>query len=103
MKIKSLNIPCKSYVSGTPIDGYEYECEYYDKSGLCMDNYFKLNPYKFINDYIDNLKWYQKSWLKLCCKRKDKQIKILSVDLASDSELHFNIERELNRLYKERR
>lgn len=37
MKIKSLSIPCKSYVYGTPIDGYEYECEYYDQSGLCVE------------------------------------------------------------------
>ena len=55
-----------------------------------MDKYFKSNPYKFINDYVGNLKWYQKLLLKLYCKRKDKQIRVLSVDLASDSELHFN-------------
>lgn len=54
------------------------------------NNYLKSNPYKFINDYVGNLKWHQKLWLKLYCKRKDKQFVILSVDLASDSELHFD-------------
>lgn len=37
MKIKSLNIPCKEYRSGNPSDGYEYECEYYDQSGQCVE------------------------------------------------------------------
>ena len=65
MKIKSLNIPCKSYVSGTPIDGYEYECEYYDKSGLCVEcdecicNFGDINPItgkriNFILRFIQN-------------------------------------------------
>ena len=37
MKIKSLDIPCMSYRSGNPSDGYEYECEYYENSGICIE------------------------------------------------------------------
>jgi len=50
VRIKSLNLACKSYRSGNPIDGFEYECEYYDKSGLCVEcqdcicNFGDINP-----------------------------------------------------------
>ncbi len=50
MRIKSLNLACKSYRSGNPIDVFEYECEYYDKSGLCIEcqdcicNFGDINP-----------------------------------------------------------
>ena len=52
--------------------------------------YYKINPYKFINDYIGNLKWYQKVWLKLYCRRKDRQIIITESATSTDTEIKFN-------------
>ena len=73
MKIKSLDIPCKGYKSGTPIDGYEYECGYYDKTGICTEcdecvyNFGDINPVSgkrinFILRFIQNkraIKYYK--------------------------------------------
>ena len=57
-----------------------------------MIKYYNHSPYKFINDYIGNLKWYQKLWLKLYCRRKDRQIIIVdkSVDSATEIKLNNN-------------
>ena len=57
-----------------------------------MREYYNYSPYKFINDYIGNLKWYQKLWLKLYCRRKDRQIIIVdkSVDSATEIKLNNN-------------
>lgn len=52
--------------------------------------YYKINPYKFINDYIGNLKWYQKVWLKLYCRYKDRQIIITDSTTSTDTEIKFN-------------
>ena len=35
-----------------------------------MIKYYKHSPYKFINNYINDLKWYQKIWFKLYCRYK---------------------------------
>ena len=35
-----------------------------------MNNHYKSNPYEFINNYINDLKWYQKIWFKLYCRYK---------------------------------
>ena len=43
-------IPCEGYKCGNPIDGYEYECGYCDKTGICIDcgecicNFGNINP-----------------------------------------------------------
>mgnify|MGYP003590179412 CR=1 FL=1 len=55
-----------------------------------MINYYKSNPYKFINDYIGNLKWYQKLLLKFYCRRKDRQIIIVDECVDSVTEIKFN-------------
>ena len=56
-----------------------------------MNNkYYKSNPYKFINDYIGNLKWYQKLWLKFYCRYKDRQIIIADSTTSTDAEIKFN-------------
>ena len=55
-----------------------------------MINYYKSNPYKFINDYIGNLKWYQKLWLKFYCRYKDRQIIITDSTTSTDTEIKFN-------------
>ena len=52
--------------------------------------YYKSNPYKFINDYIGNLKWYQKLWLKFYCRYKDRQIIITDSTTSTDAEIKFN-------------
>lgn len=51
--------------------------------------YYKINPYKFINDYIGNLKWYQKVWLKLYCRYKDRQIIITDSTTSTDTKIKF--------------
>ena len=55
-----------------------------------MINYYKSNPYKFINDYIGNLKWYQRLWLKFHCRYKDRQIIITDSTTSTDTEIKFN-------------
>ena len=52
--------------------------------------YCKINPYKFINDYIGNLKWYQRLWLKFYCRYKDRQIIITDSTTSTDTEIKFN-------------
>ena len=52
--------------------------------------YYKINPYKFINDYIGNLKWYQRLWIKLYCRYKDRQIIITDSTTSTDTEIKFN-------------
>lgn len=52
--------------------------------------YYKSNPYKFINDYIGNLKWYQRLWLKFHCRYKDRQIIITDSATSTDTEIKFN-------------
>ena len=52
--------------------------------------YYKINPYKFINDYIGNLKWYQRLWLKFYCRYKDRQIIITDSTTSTDTEIKFN-------------
>lgn len=73
MTFKQLNIPCKLYRIGNPLDGYEYECEYYDSSGLCVEcdecicNFGHINPINgkrinFILMFIQNrraIKYYK--------------------------------------------
>ena len=54
------------------------------------NNYYKSNPYKFINDYIGNLKWYQRLWLKFYCRYKDRQIIITDSTTSTDTEIKFN-------------
>ena len=75
MKIKKLNIPCKSYQCGTPTDGYEYDCEYYDSNGICVEcdecicNFGDINPINgkrinFILRFIQNkraIRYYKKN------------------------------------------
>ena len=56
-----------------------------------MNNeYYKSNPYKFINDYIGNLKWYQRLWLKFYCRYKDRQIIITDSATSADTKIQFN-------------
>ena len=55
-----------------------------------MIKYYNHSPYKFINDYIGNLKWYQRLWLKLYCRRKDRQIIISDSATSTDTEIKFN-------------
>ena len=55
-----------------------------------MTKYYNHTPYKFINDYIGNLKWYQRLWLKLYCRRKDRQIIITDSATSTDTEIKFN-------------
>lgn len=55
-----------------------------------MIKYYNHSPYKFINDYIGNLKWYQRLWLKLYCRRKDRQIIIDDSATSTDTEIKFN-------------
>lgn len=31
-------IPCKGYQSGTPLDGFDYDCEYENSGGFGCDN-----------------------------------------------------------------
>ena len=55
-----------------------------------MIKYYNHSPYKFINDYIGNLKWYQRLWLKLYCRYKDRQIIITDSTTSTDTEIKFN-------------
>ena len=55
-----------------------------------MIKYYNHSPYKFINDYIGNLKWYQKLWLKFYCRYKDRQIIIADSATSTDTEIKFN-------------
>ena len=55
-----------------------------------MREYYNYSPYKFINDYIGNLKWYQKLWIKLYCRYKDRQIIITDSTTSTDTEIKFN-------------
>lgn len=55
-----------------------------------MINYYNHSPYKFINDYIGNLKWYQRLWLKFYCRYKDRQIIITDSTTSTDTEIKFN-------------
>ena len=55
-----------------------------------MREYYNHSPYKFINDYIGNLKWYQKLWIKLYCRYKDRQIIITDSTTSTDTEIKFN-------------
>ena len=52
-----------------------------------MIKYYNHSPYKFINDYIGNLKWYQRLWLKFYCRYKDRQIIIAT---STDTKIQFN-------------
>ena len=47
-RIAKYNIPCKGHLSGNPIDGYDYDCDY-EKSGEitcdnCICNGGSMNP-----------------------------------------------------------
>ena len=55
-----------------------------------MRGYYNYSTYKFINDYIGNLKWYQRLWLKFHCRYKDKQIIITDSTTSNDTEIKFN-------------
>ena len=55
-----------------------------------MIKYYNHTPYKFINNYIGNLKWYQKLLLKFYCRRKDRQIIIVDECVDSVTEIKFN-------------
>ena len=55
-----------------------------------MREYYNYSPYKFINDYIGNLKWYQKLLLKFYCRYKDRQIIISDSTTSTDTEIKFN-------------
>ena len=55
-----------------------------------MIKYYNHSPYKFINDYIGNLKWYQRLWLKLYCRIKDRQIIIADSATSNDTVIKLN-------------
>ena len=55
-----------------------------------INEYYNHSPYKFINDYIGNLKWYQKLWIKFHCRYKDRQIIITDSTTSTDTEIKFN-------------
>lgn len=90
MTIKKLDIPCKGYKSGTPIDGYEYECGYYDLNGICIEcdecvcNFGDISPVdgkriNFILRFIQNrqaIKYYKRKEKHESISNRNKQQRI---------------------------